>query len=487
MMDFFFASWPRRLASGLLVYAAGLVGILLLTWKLLPDQPWDTEALIMRLFILPLLLAIATLSLGTACTTRGSVTPGPAEAAAAPPAEPFRAQVVGVQWLNPLVRRDYPTEWQLLWVQGLAQPNKNDYQVKTEPEVFTRVGFVASIVSNIYQTRPLDEIFERYAAKILRPFGTPYALYGTYFYTVQPKNPKHWRELAGIRVELAIPDTPRLPPAQAAEFVRTALRDQFAFYRVPTLSTADIPADVSLTVGGASAGFHSLAAAMDYLEAHPDKSVWVMNWDAPDFPNDKSIAENCTLLILAGPRLDTQREPLAWIARPAVRSVADATPAEGRSRAAQAWHDALRVAAEQAKVEPARIGRVIHDAGSGAAAGERIGRLAGAMSETLPELDFLKDGFNTAKLLGDMGAGSAVTNLALAVAWTHQKGHPVLVAGTTEPDRATAVVVTPPARARRVDPTKDWFRARGERHAYLPWWGLRKDVKWEGYMQGYSQ
>jgi hypothetical protein len=52
----------------------------------------------------------------------------------------------------------------------------------------------------------------------------PYALYGTYFYTVQPKNPKHWRELAGIRVELAIPDTPRLPPAQAAEFVRTALR-----------------------------------------------------------------------------------------------------------------------------------------------------------------------------------------------------------------------------------------------------------------------
>ena len=61
--------------------------------------------------ILPLLLVIATLSLGTACTTRGSVTPGPVEAAAAPPAEPFRAQVVGVQWLNPLVWKDYPTEW----------------------------------------------------------------------------------------------------------------------------------------------------------------------------------------------------------------------------------------------------------------------------------------------------------------------------------------------------------------------------------------
>ncbi|MFA6069728.1 MAG: virulence factor, partial [Janthinobacterium sp.] len=30
-------------------------------------------------------------------------------------AQPFMAQVVGVQWLNPLQRQDYPTEWQLLW------------------------------------------------------------------------------------------------------------------------------------------------------------------------------------------------------------------------------------------------------------------------------------------------------------------------------------------------------------------------------------
>jgi hypothetical protein len=86
--------------------------------------------------ILPLLLVIATLSLGTACTTRGSVTPGPAEAAAAPPAEPFRAQVVGVQWMNPLVRRDYPTEWQLLWVQGLASPTRTTRS--RESEKFTR-------------------------------------------------------------------------------------------------------------------------------------------------------------------------------------------------------------------------------------------------------------------------------------------------------------------------------------------------------------
>ena len=85
-----------------------------------------------------------------------------------------------------------------------------------------------------------------------------------------------------------------------------------------------------------------------------------------------------------------------------------------------------------------------------------------------------------------MRAGSALTNIALAIAWTHQKGQPVLVAGTTEPERATVVVVTPPAKPRLMNPDKDWFRARGEGTTYLPWWGMRKDEKWDSYMQGYS-
>lgn len=36
------------------------------------------------------------------------------------------ALVLGVQWINPLMWRDYPTQWNLLWVQGLAQANAND-------------------------------------------------------------------------------------------------------------------------------------------------------------------------------------------------------------------------------------------------------------------------------------------------------------------------------------------------------------------------
>jgi hypothetical protein len=32
--------------------------------------------------------------------------------------------------MNPLIRRDYPAEWQLLWTLGLANPNKNDEVVE---------------------------------------------------------------------------------------------------------------------------------------------------------------------------------------------------------------------------------------------------------------------------------------------------------------------------------------------------------------------
>ncbi|CAJ0729574.1 MAG: hypothetical protein C0465_19765 [Ralstonia sp.] len=46
-------------------------------------------------------------------------------AAQADPKAPA-AVLLGVQWINPLMWRDYPTQWNLLWAQGLAQPNAND-------------------------------------------------------------------------------------------------------------------------------------------------------------------------------------------------------------------------------------------------------------------------------------------------------------------------------------------------------------------------
>jgi hypothetical protein len=440
----------------------------------------------LRLAVLPGLLAASVLALMSACAT------AKAPQSSVPPTDTtyggsFMAEVMGIQWMNPLIRRDYPTEWQLLWVQGLARPNKRDFQVEDKPQKFSSVQYVSSIVSNVHKQKRFSDIFLQYNEEFYRPLGRRYAMNGDYFYTIHGRDPKRWRELHGIHVEFAIPDTPDLPPEQAEKIVRNALNREFEFHNVPRLSTANIPADVRITAGGANAGFTSLAAAFDYLEAHPDKTVWVMNWDAPEHPDDESLAENCVLLVLAGPAYESGREPLARIGRPAVSEAQHFEADPHASRAAQAWQAALGAAATQADVEAQALGHVIHDAGAGSAeAGQRVAMLGQGLITVLPEFDFMAHSFNTAKLLGDMRAGSALTDVALAVAWTHQKGQPVLVAGTREAERAVAVVVTPPDRARRFDPDKDWFRARGEGNAYLPWWGQRKQDDWSKTMQGFS-
>lgn len=146
-----------------------------------------------------------------------------------------------------------------------------------------------------------------------------------------------------------------------------------------------------------------------------------------------------------------------------------------------AWHF-------RSSMEGSGFPYVIHDAGKGEVMGSRIGPFAQALTTSHPEFQWPTQNFNTSALLGEMRAGTAVTNMALAIAWTHQKGKPVLVAGTTgtAQGEAVAVVVTPPARPRIADPEKNWFRARGEGNAYLMWWGLRKDYDWNKYGQGFS-
>jgi hypothetical protein len=442
--------------------------------------------LMFRVLGIPFLTSIITLVVAAVFNAPAKAEPAPA-AVFAKPVAPFKAQVVGVQWLNPLVRRDYPTEWQLLWVLGLAKPNKNDEKVRDKPGKFTTVQPIAGLAFNWDGENTAVGFLKNYLASTFKPIGRGYIMDGQYFYTIQPEKSSQWRELHGIHVQFAMPSIPQLPIEQATEIMQDRLDREFVFYRVPKLSTANIPADVHTTAGGASVGFTSLAAAMDYLQAHPDKTAWVLGWDVPDFPKDEQMTENSTLLILAGPTYNTGREPLAWIGRPAVQEATAFDPQQGQSRIAQAWQAAIRGASEQAAVTPDQIGYVIHDAGHGSAAsGARLGLLGQALTTTLPELDFTRQTFNTAKLLGDMRAGSAITNIALAIAWSHQKGAPVLVAGTTESERATAVVVTPPARPRLVNHDKEWFRARGEGTAYLPWWGMRKDADWNKYMQGYS-
>lgn len=129
---------------------------------------------------------------------------------------------------------------------------------------------------------------------------------------------------------------------------------------------------------------------------------------------------------------------------------------------------------------------MIHDANNNhPASSDRLASLAQTLTAELVEFDFMKQTFNTPALLGEMGAGTALTNVALGIAYANHFGKHVLVAGTSDPAQPTAVVVTPPAKVRPIDATAPWFRARGGNNAHLPWWGLRHDAKPQS--QGYSK
>nr|WP_244147051.1 virulence factor [Paraburkholderia bryophila] len=411
---------------------------------------------------------------------------GTTSAVATASAKPFLAQVVGLEWMNPLQRRDYPTEWQLLWTMGLVKPNKNDDMVRTDPKSFTTIQPVAGIANGSDGRETFQGFYEKYIDKLLVLFGTKYVMNQRYFYTVQSSRKKHWRELAGIHVELAIPN--RLTPGNAGPYLAKEIASEFNIGNpnFTDLWSKDTPPDVRVHVGGANAGFTSLNAALDYLQSHPQESVWVMNWDAPSFPpKDQQINENLTLLFLAGPDLKTEREPLAWIGRAATGNVSDYEAKTGTTRAVQAWKATIAQAANNANIDPASLQFVVHDAGKGGeAASTRLGSLSQTLTETLPEFDYGKQTFNTPALLGDMGAGTALTDIALAIGRINHFGGNALVAGTTDPNHPTAVVILPPSKLTPIDPDQDWFRARGEDNAYLPWWGRRYDTKYG--MQGYS-
>ncbi|EGD04502.1 hypothetical protein B1M_11140, partial [Burkholderia sp. TJI49] len=191
---------------------------------------------------------------------------------------------MGLEWLNPLQRRDYPTEWQLLWTMGLVKPNKNDDMVRTDPKSFSTVRPVAGIAYGNNGRERFDGFYEKYIDTLLGLFATKYVMNSQYFYTVKPQDSRHWRELAGIRVEFAIP--PRLEVDEAKDYLAYQIKDYFEIgnQSAKGLWSKDLPADIQIHVGGANAGFTSLNAALDYLQAHPQETVWVMNWDAPSFP-----------------------------------------------------------------------------------------------------------------------------------------------------------------------------------------------------------
>ncbi|MEX3958378.1 virulence factor [Trinickia sp. EG282A] len=476
-------TWQRRLV--LAIVAMLLTSAATLTWMIFTNvdpQSVSDEDLMKRLVHFPFMVGVCVLLLSTyfvlcisntATAQTVATKPAPTDAP-----KPFVAQVVGLEWLNPLQRRDYPTEWQILWTLGLVKPNKDDDMVRTKPQKFSTLRPIGALVYGNEGSETFKGFYHKYIDKLLLLFADRYAMNPKYFYTVGPEDRRQWRELAGIHVELAIPSD-RLDATEAAAFLRDEMVDYFNIGSkgFPDLWSKNTPPDVRITQGGANAGFTSLNAALDYLQTHPQESVWVMNWDAPSFPpNDAQLNENMVLLILAGPEMKTERAPLAWIGKAATANVGDYEKKAGTTRAVQAWKAAIAAAARNANSSTDNIDYIIHDAGMGTdEASSRIGTLGRTLTETLLEFEFQKQTFNTPSLLGDMGAGSALTNVVLAIGRANHFGERVLVAGTTNPDEPVAAVITPPEKPNPIDPDADWFRARGEGDAYLPWWGRRYD------------
>jgi hypothetical protein len=485
----------RRLGWAVLVLILAFGAEIPLTWLALADPSRTlTDGDIMTRFLaVPALAAFATFSFLTAACA-GRPVPVVAESRAATPvvavpAKPFTAQVVGVQWLNPLQRRDYPTEWQLLWTLGLAKPNKDDDMVQTEPKKFSTLQMVGSIAAGNNGRETFQGYHEKYIVELVYMFHDVYFSSSRYFYNAHSLTDKTtWRELAGIHVEYALP-MGSLDPVEAATFTRDNIIECFAIGNIhsPTAWTRNTPPDVHVTTGGPNAGFTSLSAALDYLQAHPNETVWAMNWDAPSRPKDDQINENMVLLVLAGPNYKTERDALAWIGYPATKAAAVFESKKGLPpRAVQASQATLDAAVANAGKQSTDIGYVVHDANvAHADSPDRLRVLAHTLSTEAPEIDFMKHTFNTPALLGEMGAGTALTNVALGIAYSNHFGKNVLVAGTTDPEHPTAVLVLPPAKVRPIDPDKPWFRARSGNNAYLMWWGLRHDA--EGGMQGYSK
>lgn len=433
-------------------------------------------------------VVIAAATILLALPVRAEMNAASTQAVEGASSAPFVAQVVGLAWLNPLQRRDYPTEWQLLWTLGLVKPNNNDDMVRTNPQKYSSLQAISIVADGQRGSESFAGFYKKYIRKLLVLFRTRYVTSSDYFYTVKSDNKNEWRELAGIRVELAIPSA-RLDPALAGTFLRDEMVNAYEIGNpsAKDLWSRDTPPDIHVTSGHGNAGFTSLNAALDYLATHPDKSVWVMNWDAPNFPpKDGQINENMVLLFLAGPNLNTEREPLAWIGKAARSNVGDFETKQGTSRVVQAWASTIDAAASNAGVTASSLNYVIHDAGKGSdAASTRAAVLSRSLAEVRPGYDLHAQTFNTSALLGDMGAGAALTDVALAIGRANHLGGNVLVAGTTDTEHPTAVVVVAPSKLTPIDTGKNWFRARGGNNAYLPWWGRRHDASTAS--QGYSE
>lgn len=399
----------------------------------------------------------------------------------------FAVQLIGAQLISPYVRRGLPLQAQL--------PALLDHDPYRKPKAKW---------APITGGRSFHTFVAPYFDYLLRPFRFPFwALRHdgeSFFYNglkrSRYKNGKFVRETSNhvpafVTLSERLHPPPEYPHLQPGGYMVKPKHDpegervpfEYLHFRGPVGKAGGyVGADfedgttwIHYRFGAAPAGFSSLAAAIDHLETHPREVAWLIAADAPGMVDrtspDEQVNESALLLLLAHPDFDTGRDPLALIHRPVrIEREAVARPAE---RLKAAFTEAL----SRAATSPETLGRLVHDAGAGEAGSERLGPLARAATETLPEFDWLEQQVNLPGWLGELGASTTAYNL-LAAAWAaHSENRPALVAGVTDPEATHALTVVPPPGHVPPDPNTLYWGARAESEFSRPWWGRRRDGK----------
>jgi hypothetical protein len=114
--------------------------------------------------------------------------PLPAKAPAEPGPNAPAAYVLGVLWRSPLMWIDYPTHWNLLWTQGMAERNPNDTD-SPELKLGDPTGVLVRPVRVVWKTDNPNPVYWRTMVELIRdplyPLGYHYAVDRNYFYSIQ--------------------------------------------------------------------------------------------------------------------------------------------------------------------------------------------------------------------------------------------------------------------------------------------------------------
>lgn len=461
------ATLPRRLGWSVLAFAlAAAFGLWLLQAATAGGVIVSDGQLLTHLLLGPMVCAVVVILMTSlfarppAQVAAAPVSAAPVHAVPAPvAAKPFMAQVVGLQWLNPLQRKDYPTQWQLLWTLGLVKPNANDELVAEDRERYSKVQPLAPVVSA--DGTSLEDFLFRYLDKLLSQLHDAYFADPRAFYNACEPQERLRRTLANIYIVCA------LPAGLDDEKVVKGIANRIA----ATFDLGEKRPNVRVVPGDAEVGKAALSFAFDYLRMYPEQSVWLLGWDAPSHPADGQLNENLVWMVLAGPECATGREPLAWIGHPASADMQDFEPSKDAPRAVQAWKAAFERALANVDKHELAPGYVVHDAGPSS---ERIGSLAQTLSTECIDFDMSRQAFNAGTFFEDAGACSSLTWLTLAIGHTKHFGPAALVAFTGE-KKVAALAAVSPAGTSSLQPGNPWFRASSEAHSYLPWWGRLLD------------